>query len=168
MDWDAIGAIGEIVGGTAVFISLFYVGLQVRQNSKAIRGQTFESLSTTLANFAWKSADDAEMTVVLTKAIAGKELSPVEDARLVAQIRANMRIASAVYYQYSLGLLDLVQLEDLTFSASALLSTPTGRRVWNASKDHLADDFVEYMDEADEALDLSARDKVSGIYNVGG
>ncbi len=165
MDWDAIGAIGEIVGGTAVIISLFYVGLQVRQNSKAIRGQTFESLSTTLANFAQKSAGDAEMTVVLRKAIAGKELSPDEDARLIAYIRANMRIASAVYYQYSLGLLDLVQLKDLTFSASALMSTPTGRRVWNASKVHLADDFVEYMDEA---LHLSARDKISEIYIVGG
>ena len=52
MDWDAIGAIGEIVGASAVLISLFYVGLQVRQNSKAIRGQTYESLSTTLANFS--------------------------------------------------------------------------------------------------------------------
>ena len=166
MSWDAIGAIGEIVGASVVFISLFYVGIQVRQNSKAIRGQTYESLSTTLANFALKSADDGEMTMVLTRAIAGEELSPEQDARLIAQIRGNMRIASAVYYQYSLGLLDVAQLEDLTFSSAALLSTPTGQRVWRGSKDHLAGEFVTFMDKVFEDLDLSARDKINDMYTV--
>ena len=34
MNWDAIGAIGEILGAAAVVASLFYVALQVRQNTK--------------------------------------------------------------------------------------------------------------------------------------
>jgi hypothetical protein len=30
MDWDAIGAVGEIIGATAVFITLIYLAMQVR------------------------------------------------------------------------------------------------------------------------------------------
>ena len=34
MNWEALGAIAEAVGATAVFISLVYVAVQIRQNTK--------------------------------------------------------------------------------------------------------------------------------------
>ena len=37
MNWDAIGAIGEIVGATAVVISLIYLAIQFRTNSNALK-----------------------------------------------------------------------------------------------------------------------------------
>ena len=33
MDWEAIGAIGELVGATGVLLTLIYLAVQVRQNS---------------------------------------------------------------------------------------------------------------------------------------
>ena len=38
MNWEAIGAIGEVAGAVAVFASLVYLALQIRQNTRAIRG----------------------------------------------------------------------------------------------------------------------------------
>ncbi len=38
MNWEAIGAVGEIAGAAAVFASLVYLSLQIRQNTRAIRG----------------------------------------------------------------------------------------------------------------------------------
>ena len=37
MNWDAIGAIGEIAGAMAVFASLIYLALQIRQNTSSLR-----------------------------------------------------------------------------------------------------------------------------------
>lgn len=37
MNWDAIGAIAEVVGVIAVVLSLIYVGFQVRQNTAQLR-----------------------------------------------------------------------------------------------------------------------------------
>jgi len=34
MNWDAVGAIAEAVGAIAVFVSLIYVAMQIRQNTK--------------------------------------------------------------------------------------------------------------------------------------
>jgi hypothetical protein len=36
MDWNAIGAIGEIVGATAVVVTLIFLTFQLRQNTKAV------------------------------------------------------------------------------------------------------------------------------------
>ncbi|RYG21268.1 MAG: hypothetical protein EON93_26090 [Burkholderiales bacterium] len=36
MDWNAVSATADIVGAIAVVVSLIYVGLQLRQNTKAI------------------------------------------------------------------------------------------------------------------------------------
>ena len=33
MNWEAIGAIGEIIGAIAVFLSLIYLALQIRSNT---------------------------------------------------------------------------------------------------------------------------------------
>ena len=35
MNWEAIGAIGEIVGAIAVIATLFYLSIQIRQNATA-------------------------------------------------------------------------------------------------------------------------------------
>jgi hypothetical protein len=37
MSWEAIGAIGEVVGAAAVIASLIYLAAQIRQNSRTIR-----------------------------------------------------------------------------------------------------------------------------------
>ena len=34
MNWEAIGAVGEILGAIAVIASLFYVAYQVKQNTR--------------------------------------------------------------------------------------------------------------------------------------
>ncbi len=36
MNWEAIGAIGEFVGGLAVVLTLIYIAFQVRQSSRQI------------------------------------------------------------------------------------------------------------------------------------
>jgi hypothetical protein len=35
MNWDAIGAIAELVGAAAVFISLLYLAVQIRDSKKS-------------------------------------------------------------------------------------------------------------------------------------
>ncbi len=37
MNWDAIGAVGEVVGAAAVIASLVYLAVQIRQNTRAVR-----------------------------------------------------------------------------------------------------------------------------------
>jgi hypothetical protein len=40
MNWEAIGAIGEIVGGAGVIVSLLYLAIQIRKDARARRANT--------------------------------------------------------------------------------------------------------------------------------
>lgn len=46
MNWEAIGAIGEIAGATAVIVSLIYVALQILANTRAMRFEAMRSIRT--------------------------------------------------------------------------------------------------------------------------
>lgn len=37
MNWDAIGAQGELVGAAAVVLTLIYLSVQLRQNTRTVR-----------------------------------------------------------------------------------------------------------------------------------
>ena len=45
MSWDAIGAIGELLGALAVIATLAYLAKQIRQNTDAVLVQTYSALS---------------------------------------------------------------------------------------------------------------------------
>jgi len=44
MNWDAIGAVGEIIGAVVVVFSLLYLAIQVRQANALARGQTHQRM----------------------------------------------------------------------------------------------------------------------------
>ncbi len=42
LEW---GALGELIGGIAIIGSLIYVGIQIRQNTRAVRGSTLHKVT---------------------------------------------------------------------------------------------------------------------------
>ena len=45
MNWEAIGAVGEIVGASAVFVTLIYLSVQLRSSARATRANTAQALT---------------------------------------------------------------------------------------------------------------------------
>ena len=43
MNWEAIGAVGETVGALAVLVTLVYLAVQIRQNTKAVQAAAVDS-----------------------------------------------------------------------------------------------------------------------------
>ena len=43
MNWDALGAVGEIVGAVAVVATLVYLSIQIRQNTKSERASALDA-----------------------------------------------------------------------------------------------------------------------------
>ena len=50
MNWEAIGAIGELTGAFAVVVSLIYVGVQVRHSAGAVRSAAANDASVAMQN----------------------------------------------------------------------------------------------------------------------
>lgn len=45
MNWEAIGAIGEIIGALAVFITLIYLSIQIKQNTRQLKLTSFNAIA---------------------------------------------------------------------------------------------------------------------------
>jgi hypothetical protein len=43
MNWEALGAIGEIVGAVAVVLTLGYLAVQIRQNTRTLRTSSHQA-----------------------------------------------------------------------------------------------------------------------------
>ncbi len=63
-DW---GAIGEIVGGVAVVVTLIYLALQIRQNTRAVRLSTSHAVTEDVRNMFALMAEQTELTEAIHK-----------------------------------------------------------------------------------------------------
>ena len=60
LNWDAIGAIGEVVGGVAVIATLLYLAVQIRQNARSVRNAASLSVNEGLAEINRRVSNDPE------------------------------------------------------------------------------------------------------------
>ena len=65
MNWDAIGAIGEIVGAIAVVITLIYLAAQMRVNTAAVNRTATQNILQGRADLSFYIANDKEITALL-------------------------------------------------------------------------------------------------------
>ena len=43
MNWEAIGATGEIIGAVGVIVTLVYLAIQIRQNTASLKSSTLQA-----------------------------------------------------------------------------------------------------------------------------
>ena len=58
MNWEAIGAVGEVFGALGVIATLGYLAVQIRQNTKTVRTSTYQAVLDS-------SRSDTELILVL-------------------------------------------------------------------------------------------------------
>ena len=61
MNWDAIGAVGEIVGAAAVVISLLYLASQIRTSNRAVKQAANREIMDEIFN--WYGQLGADLTI---------------------------------------------------------------------------------------------------------
>jgi hypothetical protein len=71
MNWDAVGAVAEILGSLTVIATLFYLALQVRHARDQIRTSTRETRHTRLGELFLAPTQSPELTRVIGKGIEG-------------------------------------------------------------------------------------------------
>jgi hypothetical protein len=94
VNWEAIGAVGEILGATAVLITLVYLSRQVGharrdQQIAAIRANRDER-----RQFFESMRDSPYIHPILSKVQAGEPLEPEDEGRL----RTHMALAWSILY----------------------------------------------------------------------
>ena len=107
MNWEAIGAIGEVAGAIGVIATLLYLAVQIRQNTRAVRLNTFHGINEGFrSQAALVGGSELVAAVYLTGLTRPEELSQVERVQFYALMHNQVRGYEDAFYQYSEGAID--------------------------------------------------------------
>ena len=97
MNWDAVGALGEIVGAVAVVGSLWYLAIQIRESRRSSEAQG--TLASTEVASRWRGnlMMNNELALAVAKANESEELSHRERIQ-VRTLADDLFIAGAAAY----------------------------------------------------------------------
>ncbi len=145
-----MGALGEMVGGIAVVISLIYVGLQVRQNSNSVRAASQIALRQ-LGTEITSQLAAPDMARIYIQGLKDLSPLPAEDrVRFHSLMLSLFGIYEAYYFQVYFGIIPQ-ELQPTHDHAQALfhLQKPGVKQWWDGGgRDQFSDKFVEKLEQA--------------------
>lgn len=159
MDLAQLANLGEFVGGIAVLVTLIYLGLQVRSNTRAVRASTFLGSTNGWLDYIY-FASRPPVADLLTRASTHPEsLGISELAQMYLATRGQFRRFENDYYQFRNGLFDQGTWSGYRNSLREdFLSAPVVRAFWRLHRDKFAPEFAALVDrEAVAAKDAGAR-----------
>lgn len=147
MNWDAVGAVSELIGALAVVATLLYLAAQIRQNTTSVRAATFQTIMGAATAFNESLSRDADLLRVFTTGLtAYGELGREDAARFHFQILSLVRRGENFHYQMQLGLLEDEAWEGLRTSLLQLLGTPVARTWWKQNERLINADFRSFIE----------------------
>lgn len=147
MNWSAIGALSDLVGALAVVVSLVYLAVQVRQNTRALRAETAREVVASIRAVNTTVASDPELfRIFSTMTENPDQLSAEERGRATHLIFNHFRAIEDAFQQYMKGNLDedIWAGWDRTFYD--YINSPGWRGYWERRRDLFSSAFVRYVD----------------------
>ena len=168
MNWDALGAIGEIVGALAVVASLTYLAIQTRANTKALKTNASLHQTNTFIDVVRSTYENPEVTdlvVLLSEVKAIEELSKRDYMRAHSLLSANMKAAEQNYHQWKNGNLSDEEWLRISEGFNAFMaSLPVLIELWKAgSYVHFPQEFVDHLNN--QIAEMVVTENVTGQFS---
>lgn len=134
MDWQAIGAIGEVGGAVGVVATLVYLAVQIRQNSAVTRAQTRAQISLYSDRIIEGYLSNQPLAEIAQKVRDGEALTATETFVRSMLIRRIFRNAEHSYYQYRVGTYDTAEFQGERVTFARTLTSPEYTAWWDQNK----------------------------------
>ena len=129
MNWEAIAAIGEILGATAVLVTIVYLAVQVRQNTASAAAATYDAALSGFNEINLAIAESEELTLIFTHGLTKPDsLSEIEAIRFALLMRAGMNQYMKLLRLYQRGALPEQEWRSMAREAAHVFQTPGGER----------------------------------------
>jgi hypothetical protein len=141
-----LGQMITLGANVGVIAGILFLAIEVRQNTETQRLSAAQqvlglSYSNTIA-----LAADPTASEILVEALAGQELTPVEQNRMGLILQAILTQHWQVYYQYKNGFLDQAVFDAFERRLPAALADPFMVDWWESNRSRFAEDFQDYVE----------------------
>ena len=157
MNWEALGAIGETVGGIGVILSLVYLALQIRHsseqtqlNTRSVQATAYQNLIDHHTSLNLNLAYEPELFELLMRAeIEGMDkLGVLEQNRWEVFMASTLRSYLNGYYLRDGGLISEEQWRNFAFGLGTTAARPEFSAWWHREKHRrgFPQGFIEIVD----------------------
>lgn len=150
MNWEAAGAIGEILGAIAVVVSLFYLASQIKTQNKESRLAAQHQVLTAFREASLIMSDPELAEIFLRGNTEIESLTDIEKFRMIAVLNPVIRVLEEAYDQFIHGRLDEEKWEGMVRQYSSYLSAPCFQLVWKVRRDHYQEEFRFFVDNIEK------------------
>jgi len=149
VDWSALGALGEFVGGIAVVISLVYVGFQVRQNSNSVRAASQIAIKQLSSEITTHLLAHGMARIYIEGLKDSSSLPPEDRVRFHSLMLALFGAYEAAYFQSYYGTIPPELQEPASRQAQFHLRQPGVKQWWTGGgRARFSEKFVEELERA--------------------
>ena len=146
----------EILGLVAIIGSLIFVGIEIRQNSLAVRGATHQSISEQVTKLYMHVATNERLSKLVSQMLPGdtsddnlrNQLNAADELSLDFTVLTGLRRIENIYLQESDGI-----LSDKAFERIGLefYQTPFSRETWEKYKTGFDKSFINFFEKLRDA-----------------
>ena len=145
MNWEAVGAIGELGGTIVVVITLIYLARQVSQTQRSMRQQYHDNVNALFNDSLNTVASSPDLANAIAKVENGDELSPAEYVQVRSHVTTQLNgFENALLHAEEVsGVLDGPEIQRMVKN---YLQLPAYRDIWEDVKAGLNPRFVAMVD----------------------
>jgi hypothetical protein len=157
MNWEAIGAIGEIMGVLAVVATLGYLAVQIKQNTKIAEDATFRDIFTGVNNQLHAMISSENREVLFRGLIDYKQLPGHDKFLFDSLISGYFNLIESSIFANEAKLLSDETMENWGYYVRTRFLAYDGTRAWwEEAQNYFPPDMRSWIDAQIKQTDMSS------------
>jgi hypothetical protein len=147
MDITTLAAWGEFLGGIAVVVSLGYLAVQIRTNTKTVRASNYRDVLGGMSGFNTLIVDPETAALYVRGTDDFVGLSVEDQVRFQGLMSSVINALNQTFVLHQRNLLEDVMMENAKNAVAEVFGNPGMRQWWEACEHWWPPDFREFVRE---------------------
>ena len=155
MNWEAVGAVGEIVGAVAVIVTLLYLSVQIKDSARAARSAAVTDATNAMLQFYSGLGNNPQTSALFLEGMAHPEsMSRQNQFQFLMLLHSAFLGFQRSYFLAREGTLDVGLRDSIGTAILTVNQLPGMHFYWRQRKSYFQSEFVDWVE------DLLAQDPV--------
>ncbi len=144
MNWDALGAVAEAIGGLGVILTLGYLSIQIRASNRVASGQARQSMSEFAMGISRFRAEHADRYAKIESA------TELTEGDLIFRYWSHMQMLTygeAYFHQFELGLMPDDHWDGFSRWIDRYVESPGFNEFWEKDGTSFSEDYSAWIDK---------------------
>jgi hypothetical protein len=137
----------ELIGFISVIASLVFVGMEISQNTTAVRGATNQAISDQASELYLTIATDRNLAGLVKKLyddVPREAFGPIDDMQLFMTVLTGLRRVENIFLQLEDNIIDERAFDRIGLS---FYRSKYGRKIWEDNQQFFDQNFVPFFKE---------------------